>query len=90
MAGKSRLIQPGCDAGASSGFSEGAGDRGGAGGSSGGDGQGQSGQMTKHMGALLAVGSRPPLLVKLSLVAGAVLGYVSELEAGVLAKKPSA
>ena len=30
------------------------------------------------------------LLVALSLVAGAVLGYVSELGAGVLAKKPSA
>jgi len=29
------------------------------------------------------------LLVALSLVAGAVLGYVSELGAGVLAKKPS-
>jgi hypothetical protein len=49
----------GPDTGASSGRSEGAGfgggAGGGAGGSSGGDGQGQSGQVTKHMGAF------PPL-----------------------------
>jgi hypothetical protein len=51
----------GRDTGDSSGRSEGAGAGVGAGGSSGGDGKGQSGQMTVHMGALLAVRVAPTM-----------------------------